>query len=294
MRRPVLMMSAAAAATLLLGACSSGSSGDSTAAATATSTAKAPAGANSQQQRGGISGEIAAITGSVLQVQSSDAQTAVGWSDSTTFTTTASGTIADIAVGSCVLAMGDSTVIVSTAVGGACTMGGFGGGAPGSAGAGGRPTDLPSGMPDGLPSGMPTDLPDGMPSDMPSGMPSGAPGGMNGGAGMSLAAGLVTAVDGNTITVAAADSASEPSTVTLASDAVISVQKSTDSSALAVGLCATVRGEADTKGQVAATSIALSTPGDSGCTTGWGMPGGGNRGGAGAPTDGTTAGDGNA
>jgi len=280
MRRPTLMMSTAAAVTLLLGACSSGTSSDSTATTTAPSAAAtagagAGTGAGTPQDRGGISGEIAAITGSVLQVQSTDAQTAVGWSDATTFTSTVVGTAADITVGSCVVAMGDSAVTVSAAVDGACAAGAFGGG-PG--GASGRPTDLPSGMPTDLPSGR------------PSGMPSGAPGG----AGMTFAAGLVTAVDGSAITVAAADASTDPTTITLASDAVISVQKAADSSALAVGLCANVRGEADDKGQVAATSIALSTPGDSGCSTGFGGAGRPGGTGAGAPADGSTDGGNNA
>lgn len=301
MRRPTLMISTAAAVALLLGACSSGSDGstaDST-AADSTAQAQAPTTADGagQQEASGVSGEIAAISDTLLQVQGDDGQTAVSWSDTTTFTTTVTGSVSDITVGVCLTAFGDSIITVSQPTDGECAAfggmaGAMPGGMPGGDGApagDGASGTAPSGMPDGMPTDLPSGAAGGRPDGMPTDLPSGAAG-MGGAGGGTLVTGLVTAVDGSTITVAAADDASEPSTVTVADDAVVQVRQAADVSALAVGLCATVRGEADTRGQVAATSISLSTAGDSGCSTGMGGgPMGGQRPGAG---DGSGASDG--
>ena len=117
----------------------------------------------------GASGEIAAIDGSTLQVQSSDAQTAVTYTDETTISQQISAALADVTVGSCVMvtpadgsessetSVTAGTVRITEKTDGSCA-GGFGGGQ----------------RPEGMPSDMPTDLP----SDMPEGMPSGGPGGI--------------------------------------------------------------------------------------------------------------------
>ncbi|MFZ1286455.1 MAG: hypothetical protein WAR57_05385, partial [Candidatus Phosphoribacter sp.] len=52
----------------------------------------------------GVSGLIADVSGSTMQVQSATKQTAVTWSAATRFTQNVSGSVADITVGSCVLA----------------------------------------------------------------------------------------------------------------------------------------------------------------------------------------------
>ncbi|WP_147572743.1 hypothetical protein [Cellulomonas massiliensis] len=108
--------------------------------------------------------------------------------------------------------------------------------------------------------------------------PSGGPGGGFG----SVVAGRVTAVDGTTLTVATTQGDDEGSaSVTVSSATAWTTTATASASAVETGLCASVRGEADDSGAVAATSVSLSEPGDDGCSTGLrgGFPGG--RGGSG-------------
>ena len=179
---------------------------------TATSTDQAPAPEQSgtppqggQGRMPGASGLIAEVKDETAYVQGSDGQTAVTWTGDTAFTQQATGATSDIAVGSCVVAMGEAgddgviaaaTVALSEAVDGECAQGFGGMGGPGGGGGfpgGGTP---PSGLPEGgMPSGMPEGgMPSGMPEDGE--RPSGGPGGGFGG----FAVGLVAAVDGDTIT----------------------------------------------------------------------------------------------
>ncbi|MER6974060.1 hypothetical protein ABT304_23565 [Nocardioides sp. NPDC000445] len=217
----------------------------------------------------GASGEIAAIDGSTLQVQSSDAQTAVTYTDKTTISQQVSAALADVTVGSCVTvttadgsessdtAVTAGTVRITEKTDGSCA-GGFGGGQ--------------------RPEGMPTDMPTDMPSDMPEGMPSGGPGGMGGGMGTS---GEVTAVNDSGFTVAATSRDSEETTsvsVTVGSETTYTTTRTATKSALVVGTCVTATGEADDTGAVTAERISVSDPVDGECTTGFGgrggMPGG--------------------
>lgn len=218
----------------------------------------------------GTSGKIAAIDGSTLQVQSSDAQTAVTYTDSTTISQQVGAALADVTVGSCVMitsadgseasetAVTAGTVRITEKTDGSCAVGGgFAGGQ----------------RPGGAPSDMPTD----MPTDMPEGMPSGGPGGM-GGMGTS---GEVTAVSDTGFTVAATSRDSEETTsvdVTVGSDTTYTTTETATKSALAVGRCVTATGETDDTGAVTAERISVSDPVDGECTTGFvgrgGLPGG--------------------
>ncbi|MEU0269052.1 hypothetical protein [Nocardioides sp. NPDC006303] len=217
----------------------------------------------------GASGEIAAIDGSTLQVQSSDAQTAVTYTDETTISQQVSAALADVTVGSCVMvttadgsessetAVTAGTVRITEKTDGSCA-GGFGGGP--------------------RPEGMPTDMPTDLPSDMPEGMPSGGPGGMGGGMGTS---GEVTAVSDSGFTVAATSRDSEETTsvsVTVGSETTYTTTGSAAKSVLVVGACVTATGEADETGAVTAERISVSDPVEGECTTGirggGGMPGG--------------------
>lgn len=237
---------------------------------------------------GGVTGEIAAVTDSVLQVQGDDGQTAVSWDDSTTITQTVAAALSDVTVGSCVVAVGASddgtaatSVAISAAVDGECT-GGFGGsGGSGGFGGGGEmpgdgemPDDMPSGAPDGQ-------APDGQapgdgeqPSGMPTDMPDGAAGGGFGG----VTTGLVTAVDGSTITVESTgfgdDAQTTTSTVTVDDSTTYTTTVDADATAIAVGRCVVAQGDSDDSGKVAATSLVLSDAGDDGCSTGFGGRGG--------------------
>lgn len=126
---------------------------------------------------------------------------------------------------------------------------------------------------------------------MPDGM---VPGG-------GLTAGLVTEVSGSTITVestgiptgdddgTAAGGDATTTTVTVDDATAYTTTAATDASAIAVGLCVLAQGEADDSGQVAATSLTLSEPGDDGCTSGFGGGFGGMPGRPGAE-DGEAAG----
>ncbi|KQR17088.1 hypothetical protein [Cellulomonas sp. Leaf334] len=220
---------------------------------------------------GGASGEIASVTGTVLQVRSADSQTAVTWTDATEFSATVDGMLADVTVGSCVVAVSTATTdtdatdttapVEATSIritrptdDGTCA-GGFGGGpALGGERPDGAPTDLPT-MPEG-------ERPDGAPTDLP---PGGAVRSFSGGA-----IGTVSAVDGSTLTVETTGPDDETSTrtVTVTDATTYTTTVAADASAVVVGQCASARGEADDSGKVTATSITVSAPTDGECAGG--------------------------
>jgi len=281
---------------VVLAGCQSGSSasGEATPARSAPAgpASGAPQGGGPEPGGGGTSGEVVQVGDGSMQVRGSDEQTTVTWTGGTTFTRSVAGTLDDITVGSCVVAVvpdggAVTSVTVSEPVDDTCSgPGGRGDGGPGD---GGRPSGAPSGWPDGAPGDAPTDLP----TDLPGGAPSGAPGGPGqrpSGAPDGFGAvtvGRVTAVQGTAVTVEtvglglggeAADATS--STVTVSDGTTVTTTVTVDANAVEKGLCAAVRGDADDSGAVAATSVSLSEPGDDGCTRlgGWsGGPGGPGR-----------------
>lgn len=260
---------------LMLAGCSSGEDDTgSEASPTATAGGLNPEAAGDLPGGGGVSGLIASVTDSVMQVQATDSQTAVTWTADTVVTRTVAATIDKVAVGSCVVGMGaaptgnatsaptaDSTssiatrVSISQPVDGVCSAGFPGARGGGQMPDGARPTALPEGggkMPDGA---RPTALPEGGGQ-----MPDGGFGGVT--------AGLVTAVAGTTITVEATDpdGATTSETITVDSTTTYTATEASDASAIAVGLCATAQGEDDTSGGMTATSIVLSDAGENGCS----------------------------
>ncbi|MGC5168002.1 hypothetical protein [Luteimicrobium sp. DT211] len=314
--RPSVVLAATgvlAAVALSLAACSSGSGSDGGAQAGAAQGGAAQGeggqqgegsapgqGAGGTGQRPGTSGEIAAISGTTAQVQSSDAQTAVSWSSSTKVTQQVAGKLANVTVGSCVVVTSSSsdgsgsqsssgstssddpiaaaTVVVQAASGSGCTTG------AGRAG-GTRPS--------GAPTGGTGEMPQGMPTDRPSGAPTGGTGGRGAGGFGGFATGTVKAVSGSGFTVEQTGFGQDATTtdreVTVGSSTTYTVTKTAKSSAIKVGLCLTAQGQTDSKGTVEATTIALSTKGDDGCSTGFGGMGG-FRGGQGG-TQGDQSGD---
>ena len=279
----VVLPALAAAAVLVLAGCSGGADTPAAAAAAPSGDPTAGTQQDDPQRSGpgsgaGTSGEIASLTGTVMQVRSTDAQTAVTWTDDTTFTASVAGAPSDVTVGSCVVAVSTATTADSTdataplaatsvqlttaADDGTCA----GGGGPG----GGQ-------RPDGAPTDMPT-LPAG---DRPSGAPDGGMRGFNG-----VARGKVTAIDGGTLTVEVTgqDDATTSRTVTVTDGTTYTKSVAADASAIVVGQCASARGDADDSGKVTATSITVSAPTDGECSTGFagrGFPGGpGGRGGS--------------
>ncbi|MET0191475.1 MAG: hypothetical protein ABW212_20915 [Pseudonocardia sediminis] len=273
---PAALLSAGLLA--LVTACS-GASAASDATSDGTTQTQAPAGASGgQRPGGGTTGEIAAVTDALLQVQGDDGQTAVSWDGSTSITQTVAAALSDVTTGTCVGAMtsGDddaaaaTSVTLAAATDGECTTG-FGGGIPSG--------DAPEGRPTGAPDGASGDeLP-----EPPEGGPTGAPGDgerPEGGGFGGVTAGLVTAVDGSTITV---DSDGAAATITVDDATTYTTTVAADSAALTFGRCVTAQGEADSSGQVAATSLLVSDAGDAGCSTGFGGGGQGGPGGSGSP-----------
>jgi hypothetical protein len=285
--RPTVLRLAAGVpvAALVLAGCGGGGSSTSTAAAGTPAPSSSAAGqrAGAGARGPAASGEIAAVSGTTLQVQSTSSQTAVTWSASTTFTKSVPATLA---AGDCVTVSGTpgsgtdaitatSVRVVSTS--GTCTLDRTGR----AGGANGTPRPRPSGGFGGT-----------RPSGAPGGGagPSGTPGG--GGRDFATVFGSVTSVSGSNVVVSGtlrtggrfggATPPATPSasavTVTLGSAAsVLTTAKATGADAK-VGTCATATGKADSTGTVAATAIGLSPKGADGCTAGFGagrFPGGG-------------------
>ena len=108
------------------------------------------------------------------------------------------------------------------------------------------------------------------PTGMPTNMPADA-----GGLG-SRTSGLVTALTATTITVVSPDVDGVVASETVTADDSTSYTRTSasDSSALAVGLCASAQGEADDTGNFAASAVALSVADDDGCVSAMAGPGG--------------------
>lgn len=298
-RRPVVRRAAGIAlagvlATALVGCAGASTTGSST---TEASSAPSAVAGGAGVREPGVRGLIAELDGRTLQVQGSDGQTAVTYTDTTAITATVSGTPADITPGVCVTVRSASdgqtpgataapaddpvasdqpveaaSVSVTDAVDGSCAGDAFGGGAGGGAGgasdgalpAGGASAGPPGGMPSGAPDGS---VPSGAPGDrMPSGVPTtGAlPGGFGGGA-----SGLVTAVDGSTVTISSTRGEETTTlTVVLTDSTTVTRRVAGTASDLAVGGCVSAQGEVDDTGAMTATSLALSAATDGQCTSG--------------------------
>jgi hypothetical protein len=277
-------------AVLLLAGCGGGgsSTSDTAAAAPGPSAASRPQG-GAAGRGPAASGEIAAVSGTTLQVQNTSAQTAVTWSASTRFTKSVRATLA---AGDCVTVIGtpgtgDTLTASSVRVlssSGSCTFDRAG--RPG--GADGTPRARPSGgfgragrggtPPPGAPGGGTG--------------PSGAPGG--GGRDFGTAFGTVTSVSGSTVLMSgtlrsggrfggspgatpapSATPTASAITVTLGSSASVLAAAAATAADAKVGTCATATGKTDSTGTVAATAIALSPRGANGCSAGFGrFPGG--------------------
>ena len=267
----------AAALTLSLSACSGSSADTSTDDASGTtsapSTGAAPGGGTARAPRGGAFpgaiGEVAAVQGDVLQVQSAtQGQVAVTLTGSTAITTQVPTSLDELAVGSCVVVTGagdDSagtavTVQVSDPVDGECTSearGGF-------PGAGGDERPPPS------------EAPRERPSDLPEGAGPGGAGGRGG-----VAVGEITALADAGFTVGDV-------TVTVDHDTTFTATEDGGADDISVGVCVSAQGEADDTGAVTAESLSISDKVDGECSAGRVGAGFGRRGGGRAGDDQTT------
>ncbi|MEP7054984.1 MAG: DUF5666 domain-containing protein [Actinomycetota bacterium] len=292
-RTPLFLLAALA----LVGASGcAGSKKASSTPSTSLSLAPVPSAAASPGQRGqrpGVSGVIAAIDKTTLQVQDgTSTQTAVSYTSKTLFTQSVPATLADVKVGSCVAvtsadagSAGTSTspnapvaagrVTISTPVSGVCT-GGFGGGPGGGQG-------FPGGF--ARRSGAPGAGGTGGPAQGGGVRPSGTPGG----GAFRGANGLVTSVDasgfvvqntpraggGGTSPSAGSSAAPAVSTnVTVSAATVLSKPKPATAAALKVGECVTAQGTTDSTGAVTATFIAIRAADAAGCGQRRGAPSG--------------------
>ncbi len=282
-----LVPAAVAVLTLSLSSCA-GSSAD-TSVTDASGTASPPSAGTAPDDGAaattggfpGASGEVAAVQGDVLQVQSASAgQVAVTLTGSTAITTQVPITFDALTVGSCVVVVGaasddagsDSATTVATTVGvsdpvdGECT-----GGGPAGARGGDRGGDRGE-RPSGAPSGTPSSGPDGA-----------AGGGGRGGRQGGMVAGEVTALDDGGFTVAAVsvgapggaisgDSTADPVettevTVTLGADTDFTTTADGSADDIAVGACVSARGEADDTGAITADTVSVSDKVDGECSS---------------------------
>ena len=250
----------------------------------------------------GASGKLAQISGSTLQVQGTDTQTAVTYSAKTTFTDTVAAKRSDVVVGVCVQTRAKrpasaaggaaptaapsattgpivaATVEIFPAVNGTCSA--RGGSRPG----GGRPEAA------GVPNG-------------PAGTPNpgrtrgqGAGGGLGGnGFGGLGGSGKVTAINGAGFTLESVRpgngtaTKATPTTETVQTPAGTTYTRTGTATAKALvgGVCVTALGKADDTGAIAATSIVLRPAENGSCSSGFGGGFGGRGPGGAAPTAGT-------
>ncbi len=268
--RLALALSLTAIAALTLSACSSSEEPRTAAPESDAPSPAAPEGASGMPMPSGVSGLIADAREGQLQVQGSGSQTTVRYSDDTTISTTVSADVAELQVGDCVLIVSGeneiaTSISVTAAVDGECGIGSGLGGFPGGGFPGGG---FPEGgeLPEG---GFPDDLPEGAPGEgfergaPPEGF-EGGPGGFGGFGGFT--AGTVTALSDDLVTVDAIGADGELTSAAIAVDASTVLTTTVDGSAddIAVGLCVSAQGEADSAGGYDATSLTLSEPGEDG------------------------------
>ncbi len=256
------------AGALALTACSSGagaSSGNAQGATTPRATGGGQGGGNRPP---GVSGLIAAVNGTTMQVQTRTDQTAVSWTPTTTFSTLVAAQLTDVTPGACVTVVEPpaatpgtasptpptnvtaASVQIRPASNGTCAADLGGAGVPGTRTATGTRTAAPT--------------------------PGAGQGNRGGGFGAVI--GRVGAVSGSGFTVqeTARSGATSAAPVTVTTTATTTYLKDAPATAadVKVGGCATAVGSADSTGAVTATSIALRPAANGACTGGLGGPGG--------------------
>ena len=248
----------------------------------------------------GASGLLAQIDGTTLQVQSTDTQTAVTYSATTTITSTVAARLSDVVVGVCVQArsarlpsgpggaaptaapatptaktgpLAAVSVEISPAVNGVCSALG------GARTPGARPFGAPG---DATP---PAGTPNPNRTRGPGAGGNGFGGNGFGGFGGFGAFGKVTAVNGASFTVessapqggSAAAGAPTARTVDTSAATTYTRTATANAKALVVGLCVTALGKTSDTGSIAATSIALRPAQNGSCSSGFGRRGAGGN-----------------
>lgn len=269
MNRVVLPVLAGVGA-LTLAACGSAAAGTTTPKPGASPTPR-----NGARALNRAFGQLVQIKGQTLIVSNAQGDTTVTYTSSTPITQTSTATFADITTGECLSATGTkdssgavtaSNVTVRNAVNGSCSAASlFGPGGPGGGNGGATRTPNPNRTPN----------------------PSFAPP-----ANLGRANGLVTAVNGTSVTVQeqSPGGGTTSTTITVPTTVRVSRVDTVDSSALQTGECVTAAGQKDSSGTVQARALTIVPAGPNGCTAGGGGFFGGGRfggGGAGFPGGGT-------
>jgi hypothetical protein len=266
----------AVAALAVVAAACGGSSSNAAASSPSTNPAGAATAAGTSSQPPGVSGTVAALNGTTLEVQGSAGQTTVDITPSTVITQTVAATASDLAVGQCVSATGtkaSSGVVAATNVtidtitssSGSCS-GGFGGaaggrgffrggGGAGGAGAGATGSTL-------------------------------SPAQRARFANLGVATGKVTTISGSTVDVQVPTPPSTTTTTgsktttrrprispsdsfTFSSSTTFTETKTATAAALAVNDCVTAFGTSDATGAVTASRLAIRPPVSGSCSTGF-------------------------
>jgi len=212
-------------------------------------------------------GSVVSLSGSTLVLNTSSGDVTVDFSSSTPISQTGTGSVSDIAVGSCITATGSDAagtivanrVTVSPEVNGSC---------PATSFAGGNPGGFPGGRPDFSFAPRPS-------------------GGFN--FDFASVRGVVTAVSGGVVTVQPTGGSSQG--ITVPSTASVSTTTAGSVSDLTSGTCVAAIGPKSSSGVVTASSLLIEPAGPSGCFTGgsgFGGFGGGGFGGFGGGGGGTT------
>jgi len=269
---PVAVGAVALAATLIAAGCGGGGSNSASAV---TSTATPAAGTTPRtgdpnggaRSSGSVSGPVTVVKGATFEITTSLSPTGtsnVAVGSATAITEQAAGTLADLKTGTCVMAVGQnskgtvtaSRITITQPVNGQCGTG--------FAGRGGtRPGGLPPGAGSQRYRRNGSQPPSGSGSQRP-------PGGFGGSANFGFAFGTISAVKGSTLTV---KSTRGSTTVTVPAGTQIEKTVRVGMSAIAVGMCAFVRGTSGDKGvTVQAQGVSLTKPSAAGCTFGFRRP----------------------
>lgn len=267
--RALGVLAAGAAMAVTLAACGGGSP---SASRTAPTTNRAGSTGNrSSSKFPGATGEVAAITGSSMEVQNPESgQVTVSWTGSTVFTRTATVAESSVAVGDCVSATGSTTggTLAATTVtisppdsSGACNRPGALGRAPArfSRGGGSPPGStpkrtLPAGAADfGFAGGKVTSV---APTSLVI-------------FGFSLS-GFAGRGRGSTGSTAPTSVPATTVTVDVNSSTRYSETQAASSADLAIDDCVTATGTADDTGAITARTIRITSMGPGGCTAGFG------------------------
>ncbi len=206
----------------------------------------------------GAAGQLVQIKGQTLIISNSQGDTTVSYTSSTPIRETSTAALADITAGECIVATGSKDaagqitaqqVNVRNASNGSCAGGaGFGAGVGGGGGGGGFGNSTRTPSPNRTPNPQLANL--------------------------GRANGLVTAVNGTSVTVQDQGGAGTTVTVTVPTTVTVNRTDTVDSSALQTGECVLAAGSKNSAGVVAASSLTIQPAGPNGCFSGAGAGGG--------------------